>query len=183
MSLNGLIKNKLNNGGIKLFVYEVKKDTPKYEIIDGIFNWSKPITEHKDELNELLGIDINKNLAECTYCLLLSEIPEGARDQFKKEKTEGGFYEAKKNSPLNKKYKEFCEKYNIKKRDSFEFSFKYPSGAINQYHHLYDRYFIDLKDKVSDKIKEYFDKDDNLISVKESEYLELKMQYLKEIGE
>jgi hypothetical protein len=105
MSLNGLIKNKLNNGGIKLFVYEVKKDTPKYEIIDGIFNWSKPITEHKDELNELLGIDINKNLAECTYCLLLSEIPEGARDQFKKEKTEGGFMKQRRIHRLIKNIK------------------------------------------------------------------------------
>jgi hypothetical protein len=70
-----------------LTIYEVKKGTPKYEIIDGIYNWTNPIKEHSQELNEILGIEISKNLAECTYCLLLTNIPEGTRDQFKKYRT------------------------------------------------------------------------------------------------
>jgi tRNA U34 5-carboxymethylaminomethyl modifying GTPase MnmE/TrmE len=159
---------------------EITGETVTDEIIDGIYNWTNPIKEHSQELNEILGIEISKNLAECTYCLLLTNIPEGTRDQFKKYRTEYGFYEAKKNSLLNKKYQEFLKKYNIKKHDTFEFSFKYPSNSIHQYYHLYDRYFVELKSDISNDKKKYFDEDKELISIKESEYLELKMKYLKE---
>lgn len=163
-------------------VFEILKGTNDYDAIESVFTWSKPFMDNIDELSELLGFDAREDVGVNDWCLVVRKIPSGFEDQFKKNPRDGWFL-AKKKSVLNEKFLSFIAKHQIRRVGTLEVSMKYPSGTIDKYHRLFNRYFMSLVPKVSEKVMEVFIKEQCLKEIPEAEFLRLKADYLEHTGE
>jgi len=119
--------------------YEIVEGTEAYGMAYKVFHcmedWYKG--DFEKEFREVIGTFCTKNLVCNTTVLMLSIIPEGTRDQFKKNKynfKSGYAYQAKKNSELNKKYLELVEKHNLKYYEVFNLTIMFGLGNFASVH-------------------------------------------------
>lgn len=166
--------------------FEIKSDTREYNLANKIYTshaeWSKK--EVFDDLEKAIGIPITSNL-ECTpYVLRLHEMPEGTREQFKSKLIQGK-HEAKMSSDLNRRYLEVVKKHNLISYGMTEFALE--SRMFELIHALIPiktkdglRFFVEEKENISEEGHKKLSGYPFLVEFKESEYLQVRVEMLKE---
>lgn len=166
--------------------FEIKPDTKEYSLADKIYNssnaWSKK--EVIEELTKVIGISPIKNMQCNARVLKLWNLPDNVREQFKKNRDKENYYEAFAKSELNQKYLGIVKKYALINYGVIDFVFDI--GLFGFLKTLCPiktdeslRYFVELKENLSNtdidkvKAKEY------LAEIKESEYLQLYTDMVK----
>lgn len=163
--------------------FEVLPDTKEYESAWKVFHWVDDW--YKDDvtkdLEDALGVKVNQNLVCWPHVLQLKEIPEGTREQFKKNRVDvkGGYaYEAKVRSNLNKKFLAIVEKHGLYYYDMVNFSVLTAKtiGSGMSLHHMYDatRFFIEAE-RCLDTLRS----NSSLKEIPEYEFYELKAEWKK----
>ncbi len=167
--------------------FEIKSESKEYALADKVYltsnAWSKK--EIHVDLEQAIGIPIVGNLQCNPNVLRLLNIPEGTREQFKKNRTKEGHYEAFAKSELNHKYMTVVKKHNLVLYDITHFVFEI--GMFGFFHALCPiktkdslRYFVELKQKLSETDIEKVKTKEYLTEIKESDYLLLRAQMVKE---
>ena len=161
--------------------FEVLPDTKEYESAWKVFHWIDDW--YKDDvtndLEDALGVKTNQNLM-CWPCVLqLKEIPEGTREQFKKNRVDAGceyVYEAKKKSDLNKKFLAIVQKHGLYHYGMVNFSVLTAKtlGSGMTLHHMFDctRFFIE-----SERCLDTLRANPSLKELQEYEFYELKAEW------
>lgn len=159
--------------------YEIKQDSEVYsEVLAMDKMWDKwHDVDIEKEMKEEIGIDIKSaDIGMTGDVLMLKNVPENKKDQFKKSRNRYGYWEAKKKSPINITFINFCNKHNLITPDKWRPVLNkglWIRGGKKTMYTFYNRYFIESE-------KEFpADTEGFLTKISEIEFLEIQLAYKK----
>lgn len=173
-----------------MIYFEIRPNTKEFASAERIYNWKEPwqTDEIMNEFKDALGIDPEGNLCIDTYQLRMKTIPEGTRDQFKKQRSKEGHCLGLAKSELNQKYLSIIRKHNLTTYGMFEFSIQFGFDIIHSLNPITNpdkshRFFISTKKGIEQSDINKLRKNPCLSEIPEYEFLILKATMLKDIAE
>lgn len=170
--------------------FKVLPETKEHELAYNIWHYVEAWKEDdfENEFREVIGVGCDKNLVMWPHVLQLKEIPEGTRDQFKKDKVDGGgtrVYEAKVRSPLNKAFLEIVKKYDLKYYEYSEFVWRFErlhsrGMVLHPFNHATE--FCIQMEKIKPEAWNYFKFHPSLEEISETEFYTWKAEQAKEVN-
>lgn len=111
--------------------FKVIEDTKAWRLFHKLWTHQDKWFENKEEIERVIGCEMDKNLIVATKTLMLANPPEHLRTQFKKNPNSFGSYEAKKNSEVRKEFLELIDKLGLEEYNAVFLSWELdiPDGA------------------------------------------------------
>ncbi|NOU54943.1 hypothetical protein HN020_09300 [Brevibacillus borstelensis] len=93
--------------------FKVLSGTKEWGLFNKLWTFQDGWLTIKNKLDDFFGCDIHKNLATNIHELYMKNPPDHLRDQFSKNPDKQGFYRAKSNSSIRKKWLEFVKAHQL----------------------------------------------------------------------
>lgn len=92
--------------------FRVKKSHPAYSFVHQFFTQGDVWDQHKEQIEQLIGTNMDGNMACCVTQLGLGQVPEHLKKQFKQKPVDGIYY-AKANTSIHKAWVQLAEELKL----------------------------------------------------------------------